>query len=72
MVERSDTSSKPSMWIVIPAFLAMGFYGGFIQMGMGIFFLAILVLGARFSLMESNAIKILTVGLYTVFVIILF
>ncbi|MEZ5058829.1 MAG: sulfite exporter TauE/SafE family protein [Saprospiraceae bacterium] len=71
-LRETDTSSKPSMWIVIPAFLAMGFYGGFIQMGMGIFFLAILVLGARFSLMESNAIKILTVGLYTVFVIILF
>jgi uncharacterized membrane protein YfcA len=71
-LRETDMSSKPSKWIVIPAFLALGFYGGFIQMGMGIFFLAILVLGARFSLLESNAIKILTVGLYTVFVILLF
>lgn len=26
-------------WISVPAFLLLGFYGGFIQMGMGIFFL---------------------------------
>lgn len=32
-------SSGLKPWIYIPVFLALGFYGGFIQMGMGIFFL---------------------------------
>jgi uncharacterized membrane protein YfcA len=46
--------------------LLLGFYGGFIQMGMGLFFLAIAVLGARYTLLEANAIKVLVVALYTV------
>jgi len=52
--------------------LAMGFYGGFIQMGMGIFFLAVAVLGARLTLLKANAIKVMVVGIYTVPAIFLF
>ena len=43
--------------IVVPAFLLLGFYGGFIQMGMGVIFLAVMVLGAKWSLIDSNVIK---------------
>lgn len=63
---------KLSYWISVPAFFVLGFYGGFIQMGMGIFFIAVLVLLARFDIMASNAIKTFVVGLYTFFVLIVF
>ncbi|MEY3052746.1 MAG: hypothetical protein RLY31_2531 [Bacteroidota bacterium] len=68
----SDLHHRPSHWIAVPAFLALGFYGGFIQMGMGIFFLAVMVLGARYSLLEANAVKSLLIAVYTTLVILLF
>lgn len=68
----TDTTVKPNLWITIPLFLALGFYGGFIQMGMGVFFLAAMVLGARFSIIDSNGIKVFVVMLYTVVVIAIF
>ncbi len=68
----SDRSHRPHPWIAIPAFLALGFYGGFIQMGMGIFFLAVMVLGARYSLLDANAVKSLLIAIYTTLAILLF
>ena len=59
-------------WITIPLFTVIGFYGGFIQMGMGIFFLAALVLVAKYSIIDSNAIKTFVVTAYTVLVVIIF
>ncbi len=56
-------------FITIPLFLALGFYGGFIQMGMGIFFLAAMVLIARYDLVHGNAIKLFVVGVYTTVVL---
>ncbi len=58
-------------WITVPLFLCLGFYGGFIQMGMGVYFLVLLVLGSKYSIMDSNVLKAFSVGLYT-FVIIWF
>ena len=55
--------------VLIPVFLILGFYGGFIQMGMGIFFLAMLVLVGKYDMMSANAIKTLVVGLFTFFII---
>lgn len=68
----TDTSKRPNLWIVIPVFLLIGFYGGFIQMGMGIFFLAAMVLGAHYSLIDGNAVKIVVVGAYTILAILIF
>ena len=68
----TDTNYKPSLWITVPAFLALGFYGGFIQMGMGIFFLVLMVLGARYSIMHANAVKSVVVTIYTLVVIAIF
>lgn len=77
--------AKPERWLIdqkgvagmhymiaLPLLLALGFYGGFIQMGMGIFYLAILVLGMRYPLVEANAIKILAVTIYTGLILFLF
>jgi len=46
----------PLQWIL---FFAIGFYGGFIQMGIGIMILSTLVLLAHYSLKDANIIKLL-------------
>ena len=71
-LRETDNTRQPNLWIAIPLFLAIGFYGGFIQMGMGIVFLAAMVLGARYSLIDSNAVKALVVALYTIPVLAIF
>jgi len=63
---------KAPFWLRVIIFFCLGFYGGFIQMGMGIFFLACLVLIMKFNITESNAIKIFVVGVYTTFVLFIF
>jgi len=71
-LRETDLQAKPNLWLVIPVFLALGFYGGFIQMGMGIFFLATMVLIGRFSIIESNAIKAFVIMIYTSIVLAIF
>lgn len=51
--------------VAIPLFFALGVYGGFIQMGMGIFFLAILVLISHYDLIGANVLKGVVVTIYT-------
>jgi hypothetical protein len=76
---------KPSRWIspdpekspwprplLDLSLFAVGVYGGFIQMGMGLFFLVIAVLGCRMTLLKANVIKVLAVGIYTVPAILFF
>ncbi|MEM6380929.1 MAG: sulfite exporter TauE/SafE family protein [Bacteroidota bacterium] len=65
-LRETDEKRRPPMFIIVPVFLALGFYGGFIQMGMGLFFLATMVLVARYSLIDANGVKLLAVTLYTV------
>lgn len=47
-------------------FLAVGFYGGFLQAGVGVFLLAALVILAGMDLVRANAAKVLLVALFTV------
>lgn len=47
-------------------FFAIGFYGGFIQIGVGFILLAGLVLGCGFDLLKANAIKLFIILFYTV------
>lgn len=61
-LRETDTTKSPNWWLAGPLFLVLGFYGGFIQMGMGLFFLAAMVLGARYSLIDANALKSVVVG----------
>jgi len=72
-LRETDTKTPPpSIWLVAPAFFALGFYGGFIQMGMGVFFLALMVLGTRYSLIDANAVKVAVVGIYTLLAVLIF
>lgn len=68
----TDSTRQVSPYLLIPIYLTLGFYGGFIQMGMGIFYLAVMVLVARYEIIEGNAIKSFVVGLYTLVVIAIF
>jgi uncharacterized membrane protein YfcA len=74
---------KPSRWTGMSgdrlrqpwaslAYLAVGFYGGFIQVGVGFLLLAALVLGTGFDLVKGNAAKMVLVLSYGPVVIFLF
>jgi uncharacterized membrane protein YfcA len=71
-LRETDKAYQPNIFIAIPLYLGIGFYGGFIQMGMGIFFLAIMVLFARYSLIEANGLKLVIISIYTSLVILIF
>ena len=63
---REAEAERPlSLWIGIPAFFALGIYGGFIQMGMGIFFLALMVLVAKYEIIQANVVKGIVILIYT-------
>ncbi len=53
-------------------FFLIGIYGGFVQVGVGYFLLAGIVLGAGYDLIRANAIKGFIVMAYTVFALIVF
>lgn len=67
--ERSAVLHEPWRSLV---FLAIGFYGGFVQAGVGFLLLAALVLGGGLSLVSGNAAKVLLIVLYTPVALLLF
>jgi len=71
-LQKTDPNKKMNPWIAIPLFLMLGFYGGFIQMGMGVVFLIIMVLIAKYNIMDANVLKSLVVMLYTIVAIAIF
>ncbi|MCB9310457.1 MAG: sulfite exporter TauE/SafE family protein [Lewinellaceae bacterium] len=69
---QNQIEQKISHWILIPVFLIIGFYGGFIQMGMGIFFLGLLVLVGKYDIISANIIKTLVVSVFTMIILCIF
>lgn len=63
--------SKPTI-IQLLLFFAIGLYGGFIHIGVGIFMLSVLVLNAGYDLVKANAIKVMIVFLYSPFALAVF
>lgn len=74
---------RPSRWVenreaVLPVgwrqvvFLAIGFYGGFVQAGVGFLLLLGLVLGAGLDLVKANGAKVLLIAAYTPVALLLF
>jgi uncharacterized membrane protein YfcA len=53
-------------------FFVVGFYGGFIQVGVGYFLLMALVLGVGYDLVKANAVKNLIVFFYAIFALLVF
>lgn len=69
---KAEVQDKPINWKVYVVFFFIGIYGGFIQMGVGYFLLAGILLGAGFDLVKANAIKVLIVLAYTPFALFIF
>lgn len=65
-LRETDNSKNRKTLLNFALFIAIGFYAGFIQMGMGLFFLAIMVLGAKYSLLDANILKIVITLLVTI------
>ena len=63
----STSSSKKTTIFQIIIFLLIGFYGGFIHIGVGLFILAALVLISGYNLVEANALKVFLVLIYSPF-----
>ena len=59
-------------WHHFLTFFAVGLYGGFIQMGAGIFLLSGLVLGLGYNLVRANAVKVAINFLFTIASLIIF
>nr|MDE0501201.1 TSUP family transporter [bacterium] len=75
---------KPSAWLseqVEPrlgrwgraaAFLAIGFYGGFIQVGVGFLLISGLVLGCGLDLVKGSAAKMFLIAVFTALAVLIF
>jgi uncharacterized membrane protein YfcA len=64
--------SGPLKWWQLLIFFVVGFYGGFIQVGVGYFLLMSLVLGVGYDLVKANAVKNLIVFFYAIFALLVF
>ena len=53
-------------------FVILGFYGGFIQAGIGFLIIAVLSLVNRFSLVKANFVKVFVILVYTLVVLFVF
>ena len=71
-LQKTDPTKKMNPWIGIPLFLLLGFYGGFIQMGMGVMFLIVMVLVAKNNIIDANVLKSFIVALYTIVAVAIF
>ena len=63
--ESNDLKEVP-LWKMILVYFPIGFYGGFIQMGMGIVFLMATVLVSGFTIIRANALKMVIIFIYTI------
>lgn len=59
-------------WLIYPAMVLVGFYGGFIQVGVGFIIMAFLRHLTPFDLLRVNMHKVFIVVIYTVPVLIIF
>lgn len=71
-IRQAEVTYRIPSWIAIPVYFAIGVYGGFIQMGMGIFFLVVTVFIARYDVIKANFAKMIIVVTFTVFSLFMF
>ncbi|NIV99243.1 TSUP family transporter, partial [Candidatus Saccharibacteria bacterium] len=69
-VSKSDGNYRH--WLIYPALLGIGFYGGFIQVGVGFLFMASLFHLLRIDLVLVNMHKVFIVLIYTIPVLAIF
>lgn len=69
--QSQQREGRPAWWLLL-VFVAIGFYGGFIQAGVGVMMIVGLVLGAKYSLKHANGIKLVTALGFTLAALIVF
>ena len=65
-------SDYQAPWYIWPIYFIIGVYGGLIQVGVGVFFLATSVMLGRMPWGNANAAKIVIVGLFTLVAVFIF
>jgi uncharacterized membrane protein YfcA len=60
-IKQAQVTRDIPIWVAYPIYFIIGIYGGFIQMGMGIFFLIVMVFIARYHVIKANFAKMLIV-----------
>lgn len=68
----TNINHQPPKLVIILLSVFLGLYGGFIQMGMGIFFLFVFVFINKVNIIEANALKLSVISIYTVVLIYIF
>ncbi len=68
-IQSNKTDNK---WFLYLSLIAAGFYGGFIQVGVGFIMMAILFHLAKFNLVRVNVYKVFIIFLYTIPAILVF
>jgi uncharacterized membrane protein YfcA len=66
------TRREPRLVVELPLFFVIGVYGGFIQVSVGLFLIAGLVLGAGYNLIGANAMKNFLVLIFTAAALLVF
>ena len=66
------SSGRNHLIITMIVFFFIGFYGGFIQVGVGFIIIAALTTITGLNLVETNSHKVFIVGTYTIFALIVF
>jgi uncharacterized membrane protein YfcA len=66
------TRREPRLYVEVPVFFVIGIYGGFIQVSVGLFLLAGLVLGAGYNVVGANAMKNLIAFAFTAVALVVF
>jgi uncharacterized membrane protein YfcA len=57
---------EKTSWLIYPVMVAIGFYGGFIQLGVGFMFMASLFYLMRLDLIRTNMHKVFIIFIYTI------
>jgi uncharacterized membrane protein YfcA len=70
--ERSPDQEEQKSWWIYPALLGIGFYGGFLQIGVGFLFMAALYHLLRVDLITVNMHKVFIVLIYTLPALLIF
>lgn len=71
-LQKGDQHYQLPPTLSVPLFLVLGFYAGFIQMGVGVFFLIIMSLVARYEIIDANAVKNVVIFLCTLLALLFF
>ncbi|WP_236979317.1 sulfite exporter TauE/SafE family protein [Membranihabitans maritimus] len=71
-IQTPSGENKTPMWIIYFIYFLIGIYGGFIQMGMGIFALATFVLVGKMDIIKANVLKSYIVAVYTTIALLVF